>query len=152
MTDAQAGTRTRGTARSSTRRRPRSTAWASWIWFAAMMMIMMGTFTAIFGLVALFDDTYYAVGPQGLLVFDLTQWGWIHLTVGVLAVFAGIALFGGAMWARVVAVGLAMINAIAQLAFMSAYPGWAVIVIVLDVLVIWALIVHGDELAAERRS
>jgi hypothetical protein len=152
MTDAQAGTRTRGTARSSTRRRPRSTAWASWIWFAAMMMIMMGTFSAIFGLVALFDDSYYTVGPQGLLVFDLTQWGWIHLTVGVLAVFAGIALFGGAMWARVVAVGLAMINAIAQLAFTSAYPVWAVIVIALDVLVIWALIVHGDELAAERRS
>jgi len=154
MTDAQAGTGTRAAAPSYSRSRSRtvSTAWATWIWFAALMMIMMGTFTAIFGLVALFNDTYYTVGPQGLLVFDITQWGWVHLILGVLAVAAGIALFSGAMWARVVAVGLAMINAIAQLAFMSAYPVWAMIVIALDVLVIWALIVHGGELAAERRS
>jgi hypothetical protein len=40
---------------------------------------------------------------------------------------------------------LAALNAIAQLAFLSAYPIWATILIALDVLVIWALVVHGDE-------
>lgn len=130
--------------------RTRSTAWAGWVWFAAVMLIMNGTFNAIYGLVALVDDQYYTVGPQGLLVFDLTQWGWVLLIFGVLAVLSGVALFGGALWARIVAVVLASINVIAHIAFMSAQPVWALIAIVVDVLVIWAVIAHGDELKDNR--
>jgi hypothetical protein len=132
--------------------RSRSTAWVGWIWFAAVMMIMTGSFNLIYGLVALFDDKYYTISRQGLLVFDLTQWGWILLIFGALAVFAGIALFSGSMWARVVAVVLASINAIAHMAWMSAYPVWALIVIAVDVLVIWAVIVHGSEMKDETWS
>lgn len=132
----------------STTRRTRSgpTAWVGPIWFAGCMMIITGTFNAIYGLVALFDDTYYTIGPQGLLVFDLTQWGWILLIFGLLAVFAGFAVLSGALWARITVVALASINALAHMAFMSANPAWALITITIDVLVIWAVIVHGDEL------
>lgn len=133
----------------ASRTRARSTAWAGWVWFAACMMIMTGSFNIIFGLVALFEDEYYTVGPQGLLVFDLTQWGWILLILGALAVFAGIALFSGALWARITAVALVSINMLAHMAFASAQPVWALITIVIDVLVIWAVIVHGDELKDE---
>jgi hypothetical protein len=125
----------------------RSTSWTGWLVFGAVMMVMVGTFNAIYGLVAIFEDTYYTVGPQGLLVFDLTGWGWIHLVAGVAAVIAGMALFTGAQWARILVVLLASLNAITQLAFMSAYPAWSLIAIVLDFIVIWAVIVHGDELA-----
>jgi hypothetical protein len=103
----------------------------------------------IYGLVALLKDDYYTVSRQGLLVFDLTQWGWILLIFGALAVLAGIALFSGALWARIVAVAFAVLNVIAHMAFMSAYPVWALITIAIDVLVIWAVIVHGDEMKDE---
>jgi hypothetical protein len=137
-----------GTARSMSRR----TGWVGWVYFAGAMLILLGSFNAIEGLVAIFNDHYYVPTRQGLLVFDLTTWGWIHLLVGGLAVIAGVGLFTGAMWARVFGVILAGVNAIAQLAFLSAYPVWAVIVIALDVLVIWALIVHGAEAkSAENR-
>jgi hypothetical protein len=129
--------------------RTRSTAWTGWVWFAAVMMIMTGSFNVIYGLVALFDDKYYTLGPQGVLVFDITQWGWILLIFGIVAVLAGIALFRGAMWARVVAVLLAGLNAVGHMVFMSAYPFWALITIFIDVLVIWAVIVHGDEMKDE---
>lgn len=150
MTDAQAATG--ATAESSPRaagyatQARSTTAWVGWVWFAAVMMILVGTFNAIYGLVALFDDTYYAVGPQGLLVFDITQWGWIHLIVGLVAVGTGFALLSGATWARALAVVVASINAIAQLLFLSANPAWALIAITFDMLVIWAVIVHGSEL------
>jgi hypothetical protein len=123
----------------------RSTAWAGWVLFGAVMMVLVGTFNVVYGLVALFEDTYYTVGPQGLLVFDLTGWGWIHLIAGLAAVVAGMALFSGALWARIVVVLLASLNVITQLAFMSAYPAWSLIAIALDLIVIWAVIVHGDE-------
>jgi len=93
----------------------------------------------------LFNDQYYVPTRQGLLVFDLTGWGWIHLIVGIVAVVVGIGLFTGATWARISGVILAGLNAILQLLFLSANPLWAILVITLDVLVIWALVVHGDE-------
>jgi hypothetical protein len=115
------------------------------VYFAGMMLVLLGSFNVIEGLVALFNDQYYVPTAEGLLVFDLTGWGWVHLIIGVLAIVVGVGLYTGAVWARVGGVLLAGINAVAQLMFLSAYPVWAVIVIALDVLVIWALVVHGDE-------
>lgn len=117
--------------------------WTGWIWFGGTIMIILGFFTAIEGLVALFKREYYVISGNGLLVFNMTSWGWIHLVVGVCAVAAGIALFTGAAWARVVAVLLVSFNALSQLAFLSAYPIWTTMIIALDVLVIWAVVVHG---------
>ncbi|WP_051795860.1 hypothetical protein [Kibdelosporangium aridum] len=117
--------------------------WSSWIGFAAIILIITGFFTAIEGIVALFRNQYYILSSSGLLVFDMTAWGWIHLIVGVCAVLAGLSLFTGAAWARVVAVLLVSFNAVSQLAFMAAHPIWTTIVIALDILVIWAVVVHG---------
>ena len=121
--------------------------WVGWIAFAAVMMIMLGCFHAIQGLVALFDDKKFLIADSGLTVsVDYTAWGWIHLIGGIIIALAGISLFAGRMWARIVGVVLAFISAIANIAFLSAYPIWSAIMIVLDVLIIWALTVHGAEM------
>jgi hypothetical protein len=133
----------------------RVTGWVGWILFAAVMLVLAGTFNIIDGLVAVFKDDFTLGGPRGtLLVFDLTQWGWIHFVFGILQLLAGLALFTGKLWARIVAVVVVMLNAIGQLAFLSAYPIWSVVIITIDVLVIWALTVHGEEaaVAASRRT
>jgi hypothetical protein len=139
---ATAGTSTSRMARARTRSR---SMWVGWVYFGGAMMVLLGTFNLIEGLVALFNDEYYVATPQGLLVFDITGWGWVHLIIGVIAIIVGIGVFAGATWARICGVILCGINAIAQLAFLSAYPVWGILVIMLDILVIWALIVHGDE-------
>ena len=123
----------------------RETGWLGWIWFAGIMMIVMGSFNAIEGLVALFRGEYYVVTEEQVLVFDITAWGWITLLIGILVALAGGALLSGAAWARVVAVVLAVVNAVAQMAFVSVHPMWSTIVIVLCVTVIWAVVVHGSE-------
>ncbi len=123
----------------------RETGWLGWIWFAGIMMIVMGSFNAIEGLVALFRGEYYVVTEQQVLVFDITAWGWITLLIGVLVALAGAALLAGAAWARVIAVVLAVVNAVAQLAFVSVHPLWSTIVIALCVTVIWAVVVHGSD-------
>jgi hypothetical protein len=123
------------------------TGWVGWIGFAAIMMMMLGTFHAIEGLVALFQDEYFLVGKSGLTVHvDYTTWGWIHIVGGVIVVAAGVALLTGKMWARAVAVAVAMVSAIVNIGFLSAYPVWSTIMIAFDVLVIWAVTVHGSEL------
>jgi hypothetical protein len=121
--------------------------WAGWIGFAGVMMVMLGVFHIIQGLVALFQDEYFLVGQSGLTVHvDYTTWGWIHLIGGIVVVASGIGLFTGRYWARTVAVLLAMVSAVVNISFLAAYPIWSTIMIAIDILVIWALMVHGSEL------
>ncbi|HYJ67794.1 MAG TPA: hypothetical protein VEX15_09035 [Nocardioidaceae bacterium] len=125
------------------------TGWVGWIVFAAVMMFMLGCFHAIEGLVALFDDTTYLVHDSGLVVsVDYTAWGWVHLIGGIILVLAAIGLFAGRMWARVVGVFAALVSALVNVAFLPAYPIWSAIMIALDVLIIWAITVHGAEMKA----
>ena len=125
----------------------RTTAWAGYLIFAASMLILIGFFDMIAGLVAIFKDGYYVVPSRDLVVsVDYTAWGWVHLALGVAAVATGTGIVLGKMWARVVGVGYAIVNAIVNLAFLSAYPVWSAMIIAFDVLVIWALCVHGREL------
>ncbi len=121
--------------------------WVGWIIFAGAMMVMLGFFHAIAGLVALFKDDYFLVRTSGLVVnVDYTTWGWVHLILGIVVGLAGVALFAGAMWARIVAVILALCSAIINLAFTSAYPIWSAIMIAVDILVIYAVTAHGREM------
>jgi hypothetical protein len=129
------------------------TGWVGWIAFAATMMIMLGIFHAFQGLIALFQDNYYLVGKSGLTIhMDFTAWGWTHLILGLVVVGAGVGLLSGQMWARIVGVGVALLSAVVNIAFLSAYPIWSTMMIAFDVLVIWALTVHGSEMKTVRRD
>jgi hypothetical protein len=125
---------------------PEPTGWVGWIFFAGVMMIMIGIFHACAGLVALFNDEWFVVGKSGLAVsVDYTAWGWVHLIAGVVVALAGFGVMVGQMWARVLGVVLAVVSAIVNIGFLAAYPVWSAILITLDVLVIYALTVHGRE-------
>lgn len=122
-------------------------AWTGWITFAGVIMVLLGIFHAIQGLVAIFKDEYYAVGKSGLVVnVDYTTWGWVHLIAGIIVAAAGMCLFAGMIWARAVGVLLAMISAIINIGFLAALPLWSLIMIALDVTIILALTVHGSEM------
>jgi hypothetical protein len=122
-------------------------AWAGWVVFAGTMAIIAGIFNVIQGLVALFDDQYFVVAGGDLLLLDFTGWGWVHLLVGVVMLLVGFGIIRGSPWGLVAGVVIAGVNAIVQLGFLAAYPVWSILIIALDVVVIYALIVHGRELA-----
>lgn len=121
------------------------TGWVGWVYFAALLLLFTGIFHLISGFTALLNDTFFVVGPENLVLFDFTTWGWVHLLLGLFLVCTGVALFGGSAWARVVAVVLTSINFIVQFAFLEAYPLWSIIIMILDLVVLYALIVHGSE-------
>jgi hypothetical protein len=122
--------------------------WVGWTLFAAVIMLLVGAFHILQGLVALFKDDYYAVSSSGLVVnVSYTTWGWVHLVGGVIVLLAGVGLFSGKMWARVVGVAMASVSAVVNVAFLAAYPLWSALVIFMDVAIIMALTVHGSEMA-----
>jgi hypothetical protein len=123
-----------------------ATGWVGWIVFGGILMVMLGGFQAVMGVVALFKDDFYLVGRTGLVLsLDYTTWGWVHLSIGIVAVLAGFGVLMGQIWARVFGVILALVSAITNVVFIAAYPIWSTIVIVVDILIIFALSVHGRE-------
>lgn len=124
--------------------------WVGWIAFAGMLLILLGSFHIVEGIVALAKDEYFVVGPSGLVLsIDYTGWGWIHLIGGLVVLLAGFGVFAGQVWARAVGVIVAMVSALLNMLFLAAYPLWSIIMIALAVVVIMALTVHGSEIKAE---
>ena len=124
------------------------TGWTGWIYFAGTMLLIGGTLSIIYGFVALFNDNWVVFGNTNAVFLDLTGWGWLHVIIGALVVLAGFGLFTGNILARTLGVIVAAVSMIANFLWLPVYPFWAIIIIVIDALVIWALIVHGGELRA----
>jgi hypothetical protein len=119
---------------------PELSGWAvGGITFAGVMMILIGAFEMIAGLVAIIDDNFYVVAQNYTFDIDTSAWGWIHLLLGLLILLAGIYLFAGRAWAAVTAVVLAGLSAIVNFFFIPYYPFWSLLMIAMAVWVIWAL-------------
>jgi hypothetical protein len=115
--------------------------------FAGALMLMVGTFQAFAGLAAILENEFFAVSRNYAYEIDVTGWGWLHLIIGIVIIAAGIGVFSGAAWARAVGIALALLSAIANFFFIPYYPVWAVLIIALDVIVIWALASYGRDAA-----
>ena len=129
----------------------KATGWTGWVVFAGVILLTSGIFSVVQALVALIGpDAYYVVAGGSLFLFDVAGWGWWNLIIGALLILVGLALFAGQTWARVAAIVLAILSAVGQLLLIPAQPWWSLIIIAIDVLIIYALIVHGRELREER--
>jgi len=123
--------------------------WAvGWMTFAAVWMGILGIFHAIAGLSGILEDELYVVTPNYLFQIDITTWGWIHLILGIVVFLAALSVLSGAVWARTVGVILAIGSTLATFAWLPYYPLWALLMIMANVFVIWALTVHGRDATA----
>ena len=105
--------------------------------FAATIMVLIGVFQILAGLVAIFNDDFYIVAQNYTFDLDVSAWGWIHLLVGIAVLATGFGLFGPRPWAGVAAIMLCMLSALVNFFFIPYYPIWSLVVIALDIWVIW---------------
>ncbi|WP_328906323.1 hypothetical protein OG230_27080 [Streptomyces sp. NBC_00234] len=127
------------TAGSPTRGGSRSGLGSGWLVFAGVLMIFGGLMMVLAGISAIAGDDVFVTTRNYVYEFDLTGWGWIHFALGIVIFLAGLALFSGATWARVVGVVLAGLSMIANFMWLPYSPFWALALIAIDGFVIWAL-------------
>ncbi|HTN79628.1 MAG TPA: hypothetical protein VMK16_08135 [Acidimicrobiales bacterium] len=127
--------------------KPMFTGWVGWIWFAAFLLILGGIFQIIHGIVSITrGDEYYGPDTQVAVNLGYTAWGWIHIFLGIFMIVGGLSLARGHIYGRIIAVLAACASAIGNVAGLGgANGGWAFLVIVMDLFVIWAVMVHGEE-------
>jgi len=116
---------------------------SGWVYFASVMMFLAGLLHAVEGLVALFKENFFVVTPNALIAFNYTTWGWINIVLAIVLLTAAASVLAGGLWGRAVGVIAAVLSIVASMAFLSAYPIWSILVIVVDVLVIHALVVRA---------
>jgi hypothetical protein len=119
--------------------------------FAATVLAIVGAINVLYGLAGIInDDVLISTSSGGLLISDYTLWGWVTLAIGVVMLFTSYGLWTVNPFAQGVAVVIAMISAISMIHLITAFPLWAILIIVLDVLVIYNLTVKGGEAAPVR--
>jgi hypothetical protein len=125
---------------------PHVTGWTGWISFAAFMMMLSGVLSGIEGFLAVINNNWTMWNNDGLPYGSAYGWGWWSMFVGLVVFSIGAALLRGSMFARTVAVFIAAGSLISHFVSLNVAPLWSLTVITIDVLVIWAVMVHGKEM------
>jgi hypothetical protein len=113
---------------------------SGWTFFAATILFIVGSFNVLYGLTALFkDEVLTGTGTGSVIVWDVTGWGWIHLLIGIVMILTAVGLFSGQNWARWTAVFFCMLNAITQVALITVFPLWTILIVTLDIVIIYQL-------------
>ena len=118
--------------------------WRFAIFAIGVLLALLGVWNVLDGVRALSAGQFVVNDPNRTVLLDVHGWGWVLLALGIVEFVAGIALFIGARWARIVAIVVAGFNGVVQLAFIAAYPVGAVLIMVVAALVIWTVVRHGD--------
>jgi hypothetical protein len=116
-----------------------------WTLFAGVLLLLVGSLSALYGLAAILNDEIVVVGGQGVMIADITAWGWIHFILGSIVAATGLGLFAAADWARVAAIFFVLVNAIAQIVWFPAAPLWAFLMIILDTTILYQLTARWEE-------
>jgi hypothetical protein len=124
-----------------------TTSMVGWVYFAGILMILRGVSQAFLGISELVNKKYLFVSSDKLVLAQNngTAWGWVHLALGVLILAAGFSLLHGSNWARILAIIFMGFSFLVNLAFIGVFPVWSIIAMIVDVLVIHALVVRGQE-------
>jgi hypothetical protein len=123
--------------------------WYGWVTFAAVLLCVLGVLNILEGLVALLRRQVTFIDGESLVVVDLTGLGIVMIVFGALLTLAGAGLLARSNAARIAAIVIVALHALAQIGSLGAYPVWSLLMITLDVLVLFALTVHWTDAPKE---
>jgi hypothetical protein len=145
MTDATQGPSAAATAVERTR--PPGPAAAdhdrAWVEFAAIVLALAAVANIVGGIAAIGDSEFFNRDASHFFA-DVETFGVVILVVGVLQALAVVGIWARSFAGTFLGVLCAGASAFAQLLMMPAHPEWALAIFAIDVLVMYALITHGE--------
>ena len=122
---------------------------SGWITFAGVAALMAGAYNGLSGIAALSDDDTVAAQAKDVLYgIDLTAWGWFWLLVGIAQLVTGVLILQRNPVGLWLGVGIAGLSGMLTVIVMFVFPLWAIAVLAIDFLVLFALLTQSDEFLA----
>ena len=119
---------------------------SGWVTFAGVIALAAGAYNALSGIAAISDDdTLKAQATKVLYGIDFTAWGWFWLLLGAVQVVAGYLILQRNEWGRWLGMTMAAVSALFTVFVIFVFPLWAVTVLALDCLVLYALATRVDD-------
>jgi hypothetical protein len=117
---------------------------AGWVLFAAIMLVMGGVLSIIWGIAAVSSSHFFVAGAS-YIVSGLNTWGWIVMAFGALEALAALSIWRGGEFGRWFGIFAAVLGGLAAMMSIAAYPFWALALVAIDVLVIYGLAAYGGK-------
>jgi hypothetical protein len=117
---------------------------SGWIGFAAIMLLIGGTFAIIDGVVGLSRSSVYVNGSR-YIFSDARTWAWIILVLGILLLLAGFSVAAGGAFGRWFGIFAAALYGLGELGAAPHYPLWSLTMFAVSVMIIYALSVYGGK-------
>ncbi len=113
---------------------------SGWVVFAGVIMLVLGFMDAMWGLAAVINNEVVTVGGRGgVVVWDISAWGWAHLILGTLVALTGLGLLAGQGWARWFGVFFVSLNVLVQFGTFGLFPLWSIMIIAIDIVILYQL-------------
>ena len=119
--------------------------------FAAILLIIAGTLSIIYGIAAIADANFFTATGTHYVFWSLNTWGWITLIIGIIQLTGGFSLAVGNAYGITIGIIGASIGAIESLLSIGGdHPWWALGIFALCVWVLYGLIVFAEDESAVR--
>ena len=118
---------------------------SGWVAFAGVMIMIAGFLNIVYGIAAIDNSAFFSEGDRYVIFNDLNTWGWIHLLIGIVQLFAAFSIWNRQTFGRLIGVASASVSLVAILFFVNANPIGAFGIFIIDLLVIYGLVAYGGQ-------
>ena len=119
---------------------------SGWVTFAGIVALVVGVYHVLSGIGALSnDDAIQSQAADVLFGISVTAWGWFWLLLGGAQAVAGYLILQRNEWGRWLGMTMAAVSALFTVFVIFVFPLWAITVLALDCLVLYALASQVDD-------
>lgn len=120
---------------------------SGWVTFAAVVAGVVAVYNILSGIAAITEDDQTEAINEVLYGVDITAWGWFWLVIGALQLLTAVLIYQRNPTGQVLGIIWAFIAASLSVFMIFVAPLWALVVVGINVLVLYALLAQTEEFA-----
>jgi hypothetical protein len=119
---------------------------SGWVTLAGVAALVAGGYNLLSGIAAVADDdTLKSQASEVLYGISVTGWGWFWLIAGLAQLLVGGLILTRNAYGLWLGVSIASLSAMMTVFVIFIFPLWAIAVLTLDFIVVYALLTHSEE-------
>jgi len=124
---------------------------SGWVTFTALLAGIVAVYNILSGIAAIAEDDRTEDLGEVLYGVDITAWGWFWLLLGIVQLVTAWLIMSRHPLGQALGLLWAFIGASLSVFMIFVAPEWALVVLGVNIVVIWALTANTDEFAAPSR-